>query len=107
MGRHRFTSHGTCPRFFFLFALKKQLLAWDFADNSVRVDVDNPSKTLKVEGKIIVTVTCADGQLVCDWANSWKNWTWLHDSTEFKAIIASFTKLLGGGMKGNGKGKPH
>ena len=91
----------------FLSAMKKQLIAWKFGNNSVRVDVEGPSKTLKVEGKIVVTATCVDRHLVFEWDESWKNWAWLHDSVEFKAILESCTNLLSGGGKGTSKGKPH
>ena len=90
----------------FLFALRKLLITWKFTDTSVRVDVDGLSKTLKVEGNIVVTATCARGHVVCEWTESWKNWAWLHDSAEFKLIVDECPKLLSGG-KGNSKGKPH
>ena len=85
----------------------EQLIAWDFMSNSVYVDIESPSKILKVEGKVVLTVTCADGQLVCDWEESWKNWAWLHDSAEFKAIFDKCKNVLVGGGKGKSKGKPH
>ena len=53
-----------------LLALKKQLVAWDFTPNNVFADIDSPSKVLKVERKVVLTVTCDDGQLVCDWVES-------------------------------------
>ena len=68
-------------------ALKKQLVAWDFTANSVFADIDSPSKVLKVEGKVVLTVTCDDGQLVCDWVESWKTWALLQDSAELKTIF--------------------
>ena len=72
---------------------EKQLITWKFGSNSVRVDVDGPSKTLKVEGKVVVTVTCVDGQLVFDWVESWKSWAWLHDSVSLRAAARQITEL--------------
>ena len=91
----------------FLFALKKQLIAWEFTSNSVRAEVDGPTKFLTVEGRVVVTVACVDGHLVVDWVESWKNWAALHDSTEYKTIVDLCAKMLGGGGKGNSKGKKY
>ena len=86
---------------------KKQLVAWDFASNNIWLGVDSPSEILKVEGKVVLTVTCDDGQLACDWAESWKSWALLQDSTEFKTILDKCKNMLTGGGKGKSKGKPH
>ena len=56
----------------FLLGLKRQLVEWGFARASVRVEVDGPSKDLKVEGKVVLTVSCVDGVLVCEWGETWK-----------------------------------
>ena len=89
-----------------LIALKKQLSAWDFTANSVFADIDSPSKVLKVEGKVVLTVTCDDGQLVCDWVEPWKKWALLQDSAELKTIFDKCKNVLVGGGKGKSKGKP-
>ena len=88
-------------------ALKKLLVAWDFTTNSVYADIDGPSKALKVEGEVVLRVTCVDGQLVCDWEESWEKWAWLQDSAELKVIFDKCKNVLAGGGKGKSKGKPH
>ena len=88
-----------------LFRLKKQLVAWGFERRSVRVDVEGISKHLKVEGKIVVTVSCVDGSLVFDWIDTWRVWSDLHDSVEFKKLVTECKSLVAG--KGKGKGKTY
>ena len=87
----------------FLLNLKKQLLQWGFAPASVRANIDGPSKNLKVEGKIVLTVKCDDGCLICDWGETWKVWEDLHKSTELQTLIDACNKKLTGGGKGKGK----
>ena len=89
-----------------MFAFKKQFVAWDLTANSVFVDIDGPSKLLKVEGKVVLTVTCDDGQLVCVWEESWKKSALLQDSAELKLIFDKCKNVLAGGGKGKSKGKP-
>ena len=91
----------------FLFALEKQLVAWDFAKGSVFVVVDGPSKILKVEGKTVLTIACADGHLNCEWEEEWKNWDELQKSAELKLLLEHGKKILTSGGKGKSKGKPH
>ena len=91
----------------FLFGVKKQLVGWGtFTSGSIRFEVDGPTKYIKaglgVEGKVIVTVTCKTGALVCDWDETWKSWDEFHGSAEIKTLIEKCNKLLGGG-KGSGK----
>ena len=88
----------------YLLGVKKQLVQWGtFTRNRIRVEIDGPSKKLKIEGKTILTVTCKDGALVCDWEATWKCWEELHASTEIKTLTEKCNKLLAGGGKGGGK----
>ena len=89
----------------YLFGFKNQLVEWGFARGSVRVEVDGPSKELKVEGKIIVTVKCEGGAILCDWAETWKMWEDLHKSPELKTLTEKCTNILCGGGKGKGTSK--
>ena len=89
----------------FLLGLKKQLVAWGFTAGSVRVIVDGPSKHLKVGGKVVVTASCVDGCLTCEWGEIWKNWEDLHGSPELKTLIEKCNKIISGGGKGEGKSK--
>ena len=70
----------------------------------MRVDVDGPEKVLKVEGKVVLTVSYSDGRLLCDWEETWKLWNELHDSIEYKTIFETCSKLIAPG-KGHSKGK--
>ena len=88
----------------FLFVLKKQLVEWGFERRCVRVDIDGPAKTLKVGGETVLTVTCTDGRLVCEWEAAWQLWNDLHESPQFKAIFEKCSKMLAPG-KGQSKGK--
>ena len=54
---------------------------------------------------MVVTASCVDGCLTCDWADTWENWTDLHESMELQALIAKSNKLISGGGKGEGKSK--
>jgi hypothetical protein len=91
----------------FVTGLKKILLSaeWGFAEGSVWYNIDGPSKYLKVEGKIVLTVSCAEGGLVYEWEEKWKNWGELHGSPEIKTLTEKSTKLISGGGKGEGKAK--
>ena len=91
----------------FLLGVKKQLVAWGtFTSNCVRVEVDGPSKYIKAgvgaERKVIVTVTCKDGALACEWEEKWKGWEEFHGSAEMKSLTEKCNGMLGGG-KGTGK----
>ena len=90
-----------------LFKLKKQLLAWGFGEKSVYVDVESSSNKLKVEGKPVLVVTCAENQLVCEWEDAWQKWDDLQNSAELKSIFEKAQDILSGGGKGKSKGKPH
>ena len=81
------------------------MIAWGFTSNSVRAEVDGPTKFLTIEGRVVVTVACVEGRLVFDWVETWKNWVALHDSIEYKAIVDLCEKMLAGGREGNSKGK--
>ena len=91
----------------FVIGLKKILVSpeWAFPLGSVRYAIDGPSKYLKVEGKIVFTVSCADDGLVYEWEEKWKNWEELHGNAEIKALVEKSTKLISGGGKGEGKSK--
>ena len=91
----------------FVTGLKKILVSpeWAFALGSVKYFTDGPSKLLKVEGKIVLTVSCVHGGLVYEWEGKWKNWGELHGSPEVKELTEKCTKLLSGGGKGEGKSK--
>ena len=82
------------------------MVAWDFTASSVFADIDSPSKLLKVEGKVVLTVTCDDGQLVCGWEESWKKWALLQDGAELKLIFDKCKNVLASNGKGKSKGKP-
>ena len=86
----------------FVTRLKKILLSaeWGFAEGSVWYNIEGPSKYLKVEGKIVLTVSCAEGGLVFEWEEKWKNWEELHGDAEIKALVENSTKLISGGEKG-------
>ena len=53
----------------FVIGLKKILVSpeWAFALGSVKYEINGPSKHLKVEGQIVVSVSCMDGGLVYEW----------------------------------------
>ena len=106
MGTYRFTIRHSCPRSV-RYRNEKILVspAWGFAEGSVRYIIDGPSKYLKVEGKTVLTVSCAEGGLVYEWVEPWKNWVELHGSPEIKTLIEKSTKLISGGGKGEGKTK--
>ena len=87
----------------YLFGLKKSVVAWGFARGSIRVEVGGQSKHLKVEGKVVLSVTCVDGCVVCDWEETWGIWEDLHGSTELKTLTDACNKMLLGGGKGKGK----
>ena len=91
----------------FVTGLKKILLSpeWGFADGSVRYVIDGPSKHLKVEGKTVLTVSCAEGGLVYEWEEKWKIWEEFHGNTKIKALVEKSAKLISGGGKGEGKSK--
>ena len=76
-----------------------------FARASVRVEVDGPSKHLKVEGEIVLTVKCEDGGILCDWAETWKVWDDLQKNAELKALTDKCANILSGGGKGKGTSK--
>ena len=80
-------------------------MQWGFARASVRVEVDGPSKHLKVEGKEVLVVKCVDGGILCEWAETWKVWEDLLESPELKALTEKCTRILSGGGKGTSKGK--
>ena len=89
----------------FVTGLKKVLLSpeWGFGRGSVRAEIDGPSKHLKVEGKVVLTASCTDGGLVCEWEETWKNWGELHGDPEIKALTDKATKIISGAAKGKGK----
>ena len=87
----------------FLLGLKKQLVAWGFTRASVRANIDGPSKNLKAQGKVVLIVTCVDGCLVCDWAETWKLWEVLQKNRELETLTDDCNKKLTGGGKGKGK----
>ena len=89
----------------FVSGLKKILVSWGFTPGSVKYEIDSPSKSLKVEGKTVLTVTCPDGELVYQWAEKWENWEELHGSPEMKTLTEKSIKLISGGGKGEGKSK--
>ena len=91
----------------FVTGLKKILVSREcgFALGSVRYSIEGPSKYLKVEGKTVLTVSCADEGLVYEWEKKWKNWEEFHWNAEIKALVEKFTKLISGGGKGEGKSK--
>jgi hypothetical protein len=89
----------------YLYGLKKQLVEWGFARASVRVEVDGPSKTLKVEGKEVLIIKCEGGEILCEWVETWRVWQDLHESTEMKALADKCTRILSGAGKGTSKGK--
>ena len=64
-----------------------------------------PSKLLKVEGRVVFTVSCTDDGLVYEWKEKWKNWEELHGSPEIELLMEKSTKLFSGGGKGEGKSK--
>ena len=80
-------------------------MEWGFAPASIRAIIDGPSKKLKVEGKEVLILTCVDGCLKCDWAETWRVWDDFQKSTELKALIDAWNKKLSGGGKGEGKSK--
>ena len=106
MGKYRFTVRHSCSGSF-CYRTEKILLSaeWGFAEGSVWYNIDGPSKYLKVEGKIVLTVSCAEGGLVYEWVEPWKNWGELHGSPEIKTLTEKSTKLISGGGKGEGKAK--
>ena len=73
---------------------------WGFAFGSVKYVIDGPSKYLKVERRIVLTVSCTDGGMVYEWEEKWKNWGELHGSPEVKELIEKCTKLLSGRGEG-------
>ena len=106
MDKSRFTERIRAPEAF-VTGLKKISVSqeWGFVDGSVRYVIDGPSKHLKVEGKTVLTVFCAEGGLVYEWEEKWKNWEEFHGSQEIKALTDKSTKLISGGGKGDGKSK--
>ena len=78
---------------------------WAFAPGSVKYVIDGPSKLLKVQGKTVLTVSCADDGLVYEWEEKWKNWKELHGSPETKLLMEKSTKLISGAGEGKGKSK--
>ena len=91
----------------FVIGLKKILVSqeWGFAFGSVKYVTDGASKYLKVEGKVVVTVSCTDGGMVYEWEEKWKNWGELHGSPELKVLTDKSNKLISGGGKGESKRK--
>ena len=67
LGRYGPTRKNACAGLFFV-GIKKTFSRMGFYSQQfpVFVDIDSPSKILKVEGEVAHALTCDDGQLVCD-----------------------------------------
>ena len=89
----------------FLWGLKKLLVEWGFEKRTVRVEVEGPTKFMKVGGKMVVTTFVVDGELHCEWAEGWKVWEDLHQNEAFIELFKKAEKMVTGADKGKGKGK--
>ena len=78
----------------FLFGVRKILISWWGRGENVRVEVEGPTKFLKVRGKVVVTVSVVDGQLHCDWDEEWKGWEDFHKNGEITKLFEKVKKLL-------------
>ena len=88
----------------FLFALKKQLVAWEYTKQEVRVDTDQ--LTLKIDGEVIVQASVKDKELELIWEPTWLAWDDLINSQELAALKAKASNALTrAGQSGKGKGK--
>lgn len=85
--------------------LKKLLVEWGFEKRTVRVEVEGPTKFMKVGGKVVVTSSVVDGELHCEWAEGWKVWEDVHQNEAFIELFKKTEKLLRGRIKGRGKAK--
>ena len=92
----------------FFFALKRTLLEWGLNKGTAWVDEDRG--TLEVAGKLVVTVSVSETatgtsetakkKLECNWAEEWKTWKELQNSSELKALLEQADETLNRGGKG-------
>ena len=91
----------------FLFALKKQLVDWQF--NKSAIYVNELTSTMEVEGKCILEVASMDGKLELTWrSKEWEEWSDFQKDEAFTALVDKYNGLLSKAhsykSKGDGKG---
>ena len=91
----------------FLFSLKKQLVAWDFSRQQIRVCTDR--LTLEVDGTCVVSACVKDKSLILDWDPAWLAWSDFSQSAELAALKTRAADVLARstaskGKKGKSKG---
>ena len=76
--------------------MKKILIEWWGTGAGVFVEKGCPMKSLKVAGKVVVTVSVVDGQLHCDWDVEWKGWEDFHKSEDITGLFEKVKNLFSG-----------
>ena len=85
--------------------MRKILISWWSRGENVRVEVEGPTKFLKVRGKVVVTVSVVDGQLHSDWDEEWKGWEDFHKSEEIIGLLEKMKNFISGGVREREKEK--